>query len=272
MRSVEEWLKMYVHPTGIRLFAARETEKAAHALGDAEVAAWAADVVAADTHAQQLELEWLGKKDKNTKVRERAMEVDNQVDRALGGLYNHFTGLRDRLPPGHVHQKMAAALIKDVFPKGVYPITTMPFEQEHSAIDGILEKLANHFAADITTLGATIFFDHLLETHTEYGEVLSILNSEPLTFAAVKAARLTGQRLYSGLVVRILAKYFDDEVTRNKLLKTIEDQEERIGARNKRRFSNSSKTKDGIDDATEADDFEDFEDDFEPAVDEVTTE
>src|SRR5690606_3419025 len=28
-RSVEEWLKMYVHPTGIRLFAARETEKAA---------------------------------------------------------------------------------------------------------------------------------------------------------------------------------------------------------------------------------------------------
>lgn len=272
MRSVEEWMKMYVHPTGIRLFAARETHKAALAIGDATVAGWAQEVIDADTHAQQLELEWLGKKDQNTKVRERAMEVDNQADRALGGLHNHFLSVRDRLAPTNPKRQMAEALLKDVFPKGVYPITVMPFEQEHSAIDGILIKLDQKYAADIVTLGATIFVDNLAEVHTEYGEVLSILHAEPLAFDTVKAARLVGQHLYAGLVVRIIARYFDDPDTRYQLLKTIEDQEERIAARNRRRHTNNAKAKETSENEPEADDFEDFEDDFEPAVDEITTE
>ncbi len=267
MRSVEEWLKMYVHPTGVRLFAARETEKFARALGDAEVAAWAAEAVAADTLTQKLELEWLGKKDVDTNVRDRAMLVDNQVDSALGALYNHFLALRNRLPATNPQQQAAANLIKHVFPKGVRPITTMPFEQEHSAIDSILEQLTTHFAADITALGATIFFDHLVETQAEYTEVLSLLNSEPLVFNEVKVARERGKLLYAGLVLRILAKYFDDEDVRNKLLKTIEDQEARIGARNKRRYSHTSKKADGEgkDDENsdvDNDEFDDFADDF----------
>lgn len=275
MRSVEEWMKMYVHPTGIRLFAARETLKAAQNIGDNVVAGWAQEVIDADTHAQQLELEWLGKKDKNTKVRERAMDVDNQVDRALGALYNHFLSARDRLAPTNPRRKLAEVIIKDVFPKGVYPITVMPFEEEHSAVGGILTQLNQKYPAEIVTLGATIFVENLAEVHTEYGEVLSILNAEPLAFDTVKAARLVGQHLYAGLVVRIIARYFDDEDTRYQLLKTIEDQEERIAERNRRRHSNNAKASDTSSDDPESDDFdgfEDLEDDFEPAADEITTE
>lgn len=238
MRALEEWLKLYVHPTGVRLFVARETEKAALELGDAEVARWAAEVVAAETITQQLELEWSGQKGQNPNAREDARETDKQLDAALSALYSSLKLSFERLPKDHPHQLKAATILQDVFPMGIQPVTTMVFEQEHSAIDAIIHRLQNKHTLDITALGATVFLEQLVECHTKYGIALSILNQKKLSYDHVKATRAASNRLYIRLILRILARYSEDDhatnTARHKLLKTIEDQEARIAMRNRR--------------------------------------
>ena len=84
----------------------------------------------------------------------RTKRVDAQVDRALTALRDGAEAQVDGAEPSEKDLVASIeAMLTDLFPKGVYSITTLPYVDELNAVDTIVKKLSDQYADLVTEVG-----------------------------------------------------------------------------------------------------------------------
>lgn len=188
------------------------------------------------TGARTTKYDWDNTK-KNAPLRRKgAAQADNRVDRAVSAVFDTAAAYRN-FDKSSEQYKLANELLDGCLPDGVFPVTSARYEEQHSKVNELLERLRGEFSENVDKLHLSLFVDNLEKANADYGAKLTSLNNPAVTFDQVQAAEGQAVESYFQVIVVIWAAYIDDPTTRNKLLAPIEEQNERIARYYKRRGS-----------------------------------
>ncbi|TDP63609.1 DUF6261 family protein [Bradymonas sediminis] len=227
-------LNMYRFGIGSIFFALEEVESLAQAAGEAELEARCAHGRDKARAARQLQFDWARRDRSRRLARPEAVERDQQVDRTLSQIYGNiknFAGMERESPVRETARRMQAQL----FPFGVFEITSKTFEEEHSAVKELLRRLRADFAVELGQLALEPLVDDLEWLNARFGEELQ--TGERLTWDEVQAAVSEAEEAFYKVVFDIFGRTLDDPARRDALLAPISVQNERIGQYMKRRGS-----------------------------------
>jgi hypothetical protein len=177
--------------------------------------------------AAKIRFDWDNRKKMEPLRRKGAVESDARVDRAISAIFDTAAAYKD-FDPSSRYYKLAVELIEDVFPDGVWPITSVRYELEHIKVNELLERLRGPLAAHVDELNLGLFVDRAERLNDEYGGNLSSLNNQAVDYDDVEAAEHAAIEAYFEVVLVIWAAYIDDRATRARLLAPVEEQNKRI--------------------------------------------
>lgn len=186
------------------------------------------------TSAQRAQYDWRQKKKAEPRRENRASKIDAKLDQSVSSL---FKGLKTQLdlPPDSTRHQLAREVIDDLFPEGVYPITSLRYEDEHGAVQVMLNRLDAKYSQHISQLGLDEHVALVTDLNDKYGEVLTHTDDSHLTYADVRAARKEANARYRELLVVILAEYVDDDEARARVTGPVRSQNEWTARYYKRR-------------------------------------
>jgi hypothetical protein len=194
------------------------------------------NAIAHDRKTRTLEIEW--EQAKTQKVGQKAVLIELELDRAVGGLYDVLHVFAAG-PPAAPFTKPARALRDALFPNGTAPFTQAAFEQEASAVGELLRRLDGEQAAALTTLGLVPYRDQLRALHADFEAALLEAKPKGVTFDTVRAENARGQQLLLETVARVLGAYPSDSAAdvqaRAALLAPIAEQNEDVRGQRQRR-------------------------------------
>ncbi len=240
--SLSAVIDIYMFPTGRRLFAHGLVVQQAKALKDADLVKHCNAAIAADRECLALERRWAGiaaaarrkapaLPSSSTKD---AAKIDPLVDKTLTAIRDHAESQRAGTSPDDPINHVVATFLVRVFPAGVQEVTSLPFVEELSAVEHILEKLGGaELSPIVTELGLERLVTRL-GGHTErYRAALRAPAEETIAFGQVRAARAAGQERLLQTVAMIVGRHYrstpEDVAARAALLGPILVQNAAIG-------------------------------------------
>jgi hypothetical protein len=251
----------YYHSSiGSRIFVLTKTRPKAEKLGNKRLVGKIDLGLKAYRIAATMRLKYVMQRDTDRTARNGAVRVDADLDATLGDLFEFFELHANRRRESA--QKTAAqAIVKHLFPSGVFPITSSQYDEQHSLITTLIKALKRDHAKELDILHARDLLDDLDAVNTKFGEALDILGRDTVSYADTQAQRTLADEEFKKVTLIIHADYCDDDATRADLLKAIEAQDARTGRYFKRR---------GVAPEIDPDTGEIIEDaDVEPIVDET---
>lgn len=164
-----------------------------------------------------------------------AVELDVKLDRTLSQFHtivDAYANSQTESP-----QRQAARRIKEgVIPRGVYPITSLKYEEEHAEVDELHKQLTTDFADDVEAVALKGVVDDIGQINSAFGDELKKYDA-PITYDDVLDARRASEESYSRAIMSGVVATFDDPEARDELLSAYFDQQQRIAAYRKRRGS-----------------------------------
>lgn len=231
MQTQELLAKPFYKPgVGAAAFALERTAKLLRAQTPAPPAALMDRLAPAETklaEAGALRFDWDNRKKMEPLRREGIQEIDGRVDRAVSAVYEAAKMYLDFDPVTRPFQ-MAHELVGAVFPDGVWPITSVRFEEQHSKVNQVIARLRGSFAQHVRQLNLGLLLDRLEALNAEYNAQLSALNNFTVSFAQVQAAENAAIEAYFEVVLLVWAHYLDEPATRAALLAPVEEQNTRL--------------------------------------------
>ena len=183
--------------------------------------------------ARRLQYDWELRKNTDPLERDGAAELDNRIDKMLSRILStieNFAALGDGSEKG----RLADELLEDLFPSGVYPITSKPFTDQHATINMLLGRLEDSYARHVDVLGLDPFVRRLAELNREFRTRLRPTR-ELLTYDEVESAFLEAQNAFHRLVVKVMGDYCRDFDKVQTVLEPVDQQTERTRRHLKRR-------------------------------------
>lgn len=178
--------------------------------------------------AARLEYEWVvSVRDRSDGIREGTVEIDNKIDRTVTAIYR-VANTNAELPSDRVQTDLAEELVRELFPRGVTPITSVRFERQHEHVERLLGRLREDFSNHVTALGLDAQVDALEKLHKRFEEQIEATSNDAVRFDQVEAARVAGQDAFHKVLYTIYADYCDDDDVRRELLRPVEEQQRRI--------------------------------------------
>lgn len=164
---------------------------------------------------------------------EGAQEIDDEIDQSLSNL---LQGLQvfTSLPEGTEKRTLAEEVIEDLFPEGVYPITSETFHNQNLMVDKVTNRLRNDYQRHLQTLGLTEIVDQIEDLNTEFTGLLEPEN-EGVDYDEVRAAHTEAEDAFHRLVAVVIGEYTDDMETLNEVMRPVLEQTERTRRHMKRR-------------------------------------
>ena len=236
--TLDRLLSIYRFPSGRRLHALEETERLAREDGFKELATLLAEAVEHERHTHRVSAEWRQARiDRTPRFGEEAMELDRQIDSALGAV--------NRALEGHeaVARGAAAQSIRDLrealFPGGVVESISLSFVEEMVEVDRILDLVEGKYKQQLADLALATWGEDLRELSEQFRAVIRERKEATLDYGDVRAARSKGQEYLLRTVALIIGRHAGvgdaDVSARNRLLGPILAQDDAIGAHRRSR-------------------------------------
>jgi hypothetical protein len=205
-------------------------QRAAEAHGLHDVAAEAGEALALEHAAAALAYE---RKTQRARVKHgqgEAAQVDPEADRLVSAMVDLCAAFVRALPADHPIAQASGRLLTAHFAGGAAEITQLPYAEQLSAMQVLLERLtAPDSAADVATVGLAPLLAQLSTTVDAYRtelekgrEGVSVSNEQVQTAFAAGHARLCK------LVLTVLARTWDNPTLGNTLLAGVIEQQERM--------------------------------------------
>jgi hypothetical protein len=237
MSKASDYSNLYKLPLGRCAFALRGVEQRAQTVGVTEVATLADRGAAEAEKAMDLVLSFQNANGGQYSPEATAMDV--VVDRCLNGIYLYLESqVRVYIdePPG----ESAALITRTLFPGKVGEITSLPYPEEHTHINTLLQRtrsaeLADHVRS-LPELPALL--DRLAKRNKEYGEALRSSDDAPSHEEIRKAHDQVQERVVEtmNLIHGLYALRWPEKTAeRDHLLEPIEKQNTAVGISRRRR-------------------------------------
>ena len=221
--------------TGRRLFAYGQVLKLLGELGIVRLRDFVEEGVQKDRALRALEARYRQRRAADKQPRGQTQQLNYRVGRAVGVLFSLLNDVVD-VDPGSDEAVIAASLASEFFPEGAAAVTRLPFEDELSACENILERAHGDLAPDIARVGATLLVDKL-DKHVR--AFAAELRQFPKMNGPSWDAVCTKRRAAQSHLERFVAKVWgDDELTdaqRTSLLGPVLRQNDAISAHYSRR-------------------------------------
>lgn len=231
---LSDFLDLYKFGNGSIHFCLTSMRAKAEQLGDQDLVGRIDHAIGLSNAARQKDYDWAMQKRARPAARRKAAERDVQIDRTIGQIHDVIKAFASM--EGDSPSKQAAqTLQKELFEQGVAPIVFETFETQHTLVNELIERLRNHHVSEVDALGLTPLVDNLERLNAAFGREIDVTNREALTFDQVQAARGEAEDGFHRVVFRIFGTYIDDDSTRDSLLASVFDQNERIARYQKRR-------------------------------------
>lgn len=183
--------------------------------------------LASSEEAADLQFQWMSKQRLEPLRRQGVMNADNVVDRAISALYDAADTPRKLSPTNPRHQD-AEALLSQLMPLGPGVITSLRFEDEHSAVNVMLRRLDTEFLPIVQRLSLEPYIEELREANQIYARELSSLDNTGITHAQVTDASQIAKDDFFAVILTVWALFLDDKPLRNQILAPIHEQNERL--------------------------------------------
>lgn len=203
--ALQDILNLYVFSTGRRLFALKQVHQAAKERKLSALISQVAEAIKHDRATRALELRWSKQVSIAPGVGE-APRLDAMLDRTVSGLRDAAQAHAEGAEEGEAIVKVVNDFIADLFPAGVQAVTQLPYVDELSAVEEIIEKLKGPHAKTVKELGLGRFVARLEGMLPKYRAALEGPKSE-ISFGSVKAARALGQDYLLQVVAMILGAF-----------------------------------------------------------------
>lgn len=232
--TVSRTLGYYQGSIGSRQFALQKTRAAAEKFGNPRLVKKIDDALAAFATAASLELKYVMRKKTNQRARHDAARLDVDLDNAVANLYTFFRLSANRRTDSP-EKALAQAVLDDVFRRGVNPITSSRYEEEHSLVDTLVAELKQRHPDALDKLHARPLVDDVVTVNGQFGKALDVLDRETVTYPDVQAQVAKAEKLFNDVTFIIFGDYCDDDDQRAALLQALEDQDARTKSYFKRR-------------------------------------
>jgi hypothetical protein len=216
--------------TGRRIYALKLCLMVANGLGLEGLSALLEETIAHETATIALERAWARSKNRST-ARGRATFVDKQIDGLLGiihsSLANNVGGLDENAAAASASQR----ILEQIFPQGVKPIISLPFEDQLAVNDVIISRLKEDLREDADRASVGHFVQRLESLNDEFREELRKPQTKEIDYEELVAARDKGNLNVRYYVASVLAAYppdGDDADQGVALLQPILEQSERM--------------------------------------------
>lgn len=214
--ALRDLLHLVKLPSDRRLQAFQEMLDLAREDGADQLATHLERALAHERQLGELEQRWRDDEQPDQPAPEM-LEVDNLTDHTLSAIrFVLVAHLRSALPD---YERSAAAgrVSKAIFPDGLDAVISLPYAEELSAIEGIVQSLREELAAEVEMLGLRHLVARLAKLAVPYREALE-RTSDTVMYRAVKKARDRGHEFMLEIVALIVGRYFraDDPVHERK--------------------------------------------------------
>jgi hypothetical protein len=238
-----DFLSLYQTGSGRAIWALNQVIPAAKAQDAPQVANLAEEALALAKKALDLEVRFRSQQSQPTHG-PQATSLDATVDRTLSALVNAIgSALVVYQGKSSAPARAAETLERELLPRGVYAVTSLPYVEEHETIGRLLARLekGGDLAEHVKTLDLEPHVERLREVNTAFGKELFRETHGP-TFDEVRAAKAAVQGALHRVVAAALGRFVaDDDATlgqRTAVLGPLLAQQQAIGAALKgRRFS-----------------------------------
>ncbi len=237
MHRIGDKLDMYQFGTGARAYCLDRLDEILDEIDNPRLAEAVADALQINDEAVDLEYEWDKQKEISTEARQGSVATDNQIDRLLSAIYTVLDHNAELLDEGR-HRRLAREIRDELFPSGVYPITSQRFTRQQMYVEKILARLQADYATHLDVLGLEAMVAKLEQLNETFADQLRLTDPDRVEFDEVRAARDRAREAFHRVVFIIMGDYVDDPETRETLLEPIEYQNQRI-ARYKKRHGRS---------------------------------
>jgi hypothetical protein len=192
------------------------------------------EAIALTNEAAEKEYAYERDRDDRRSARRGAVETDNKIDRTISTIHNVAKATADS--PAECDQKACAEkLLDEVFPNGVYPITSKDFEEQRMHVRELLDELNGEYRKDIETLGLEAQVETLESLYETFDEQLGLADHEEVTYDEVQAARSEAREAFHQVVAVVLGNYCDDQEALDDLMEPVLHQQRKIARHVKRR-------------------------------------
>lgn len=229
--SLHLFLKIYQFTSGRRLLVYRQTKNVAKALNFTALEQHIDKAHAFERETRKMERRWKSQGALSQQTTDYR-PLDNALDRALSGLSKHCESYTHSMDPSSDHYQSAMLILQTAYPNGLQAVTQIPYEEELSEVESLLEELGKvEFAPHIQRLNLKPMLDNIKSRHQAFYAAFSASQAPTLDYGTVRARRAQSQDLLLQMIAIILGKYYDSDShseSRNKLLSPFQLQQGRI--------------------------------------------
>ncbi len=222
--SVSDLTSLYQFPLGAVMYCVVRIRTALEALGDAKAVQLADEVEQKVDRARTLQYDWEKQKRIDPMRREGAKRLDNQIDQTLSSIARVAEEFAS-VDVATETSRLADELGSDLFPTGVFHITSKSFAEQHLTVDELLGRLNNEYGGHVDELNLRGMVDRLEELNEEFGEVIEPASDE-VDYDEVEAAKVEAEEAFHLLIARVMADYGTDMETFNRIMKPVREQTE----------------------------------------------
>ncbi len=202
-------------------------------LGDDEGAALAEKAERKVEQAQLLQYDWEKQKQADPLALRGGRELDNKIDDTLGSLSDSVSSYADIETDSEL-TRLADELVEDLFPNGVFHITSKAYENQHAMVQQLTDRMRSEYAEHIQELRLEPIVDRLETLNTEFGELLDSA-SDDVQYDEVQKAKVEAEDKFHMVVGHLLCTYGDDQETFQRLMTPINEQSRRTRRQIQRR-------------------------------------
>jgi hypothetical protein len=217
--------------TGRRLFALKKCLEVAQSGVFPGAVPLIEAAIAHDTLTTTLEAAW-DRSRHVSQARGSSMQLDNQIDGLLGFIYSKLSGNIPLFEPDDPLVTASARIIDQLFPEGVHPITTLPFEEQLVKNQTIIDRLNGDLGDAVATTHIGPYVARLESLNDQFRAQLDQSQTQEITYEEVEAARDRGNLYVRQIAAVVLGNFHQDTEEaageRQALLKPFLDQAERI--------------------------------------------
>lgn len=201
-------------------------------LGDARLARLHQVALAGADATSQVNLRWLNQKELSETARRETRAIDAQVDRQLSSLHALLKTWAD-LPAQTAASAQAQRVLDALFIRGVFPYTSLPFDEEHDQVNTLISVMRSDFSAELGALNLDPVLDGLEQLNDEYGLALG-RDIEKVSFEKVREVREDADQAFHKFLLALVGELVDQPDALSEILEPLRLQQKRLAEYYKR--------------------------------------
>lgn len=225
-KEFNEMLNLRTMDTGSKRHVLDKMAAGIAALHDPRLAGLHAVALAGAAAASQVNLQWLNQKKLDETTRGDARLIDYELDRQLGSLYTILKTYAE-LPAGGPASESARAIVNALFVRGVFPYTSLSFNEEYDQVRTLIARLRADFAAELAAVGVENIVDGVETLNISYGEALD-KSVQRISFEKVSEVRQEADHAFHKFILALVGALVDQPDTLAELLEPLRIQQQRI--------------------------------------------